>query len=207
MMAFLLGYGRPRREQVRRWAVLVLTLGVVVLLAALSRVLQPELRGVGGVNTLGEMSKVPLDSLDDGALTGFTTSMAPFTGLVWAPLAGPYLFAVSAAVTGLAWGLALQVRLPRPGQLDRADSDALGPGAGAFPVLALALAWLVPAVLVVLTWLSTRVIPVQQRYYMATATLLLVLGAATTPNRWVRWLAAGVMALSTGMVVRALVVT
>jgi hypothetical protein len=209
MMGFLLGYGRPRRDQVRRWAVLILTFGVVVLLAALSRVLQPELRGVGGVNTLGEMSKVPLDSLDDGALTGFIAAVGPFTGLVWAPLAGPYLVTVSTAMTGLAWGLALQVRLPRPGQpdpADPADPDEHGPGAGAFPVLALAMAWLLPAVLVVLTWLSTRVIPVQQRYYMATATLLLVMGAATTPNRWLRWLATGVMALSTAMVVGALVV-
>jgi hypothetical protein len=219
MLAFLLGHHRPRADQVRRWVAIAATVAAVVLLAALSRVLQPHLRGVGGENTLEAISKVPLDVLDDGAIGAVTTSMAPFTGLVWGPLAGPYLLSVSALATALAWGLALQIRLPRRvrpvgGSADAAEDapserpvtdDA--PGAGAFPVLALVLTWVLPAVLVVLTWLSSRAVPYQQRYYMATATLLLVMGAATTTNPWLRWASAGVMALISAMVVQSLLVT
>ena len=46
-------------------------------------------------------------------------------GLVWAPLAGTYLFAISAVATGLAWALALQIRLPRT-STDDADSGSPG---------------------------------------------------------------------------------
>jgi hypothetical protein len=219
MLAFLLSHGRPRADQVRRWAALAGTVAVVVLVAAASRVLQPHLRGVGGVNVLEDLSKVPADVLDDGALGSFGASMAPFTGLVWGPLAGPYLFAVSALITSLAWGLALQIRLPGRlvGAADQPTvevqdeptntSPAGVPGAGAFPVLALALTWVLPAALVVLTWLSSRAVPYQQRYYMATAALLLVMGTATTTNPWLRWLSAGVMALTSAMVVQSLLFT
>jgi hypothetical protein len=213
MLAFLLSHGRPRADQVRRWAAIAGTVAVVVLVAALSRILQPDLRGVGGVNTLEELSKVPADVIDDGALGAFGASMAPFTGLVWGPLAGPYLFAVSAAMTAITWGLALQIRLPR--RLVRTaqepapvPSDGVvvekTPGEGAFPVLAIALSWILPAALIVLTWLSSRAVPYQQRYYMATAALLLVMGTATTTNPWLRWLSAGVLALTSAMVVQSL---
>lgn len=210
MLAFLLSHGRPRADQVRRWIALAGTVAAVVLVAAVSRLLQDDLRGVGGVNVLEELSKVPADVLDDGALGSFGASMAPFTGLVWGPLAGPYLLAVSALLTSLAWGLATQIRLPgrvatvgQPG--DKPADDV--PGGGAFPVLALAMAWLLPAALVVLTWLSSRSVPYQQRYYMATAALLLVMGTATTTNPWLRWLSAGVLALTSAMVVQSLWVT
>lgn len=215
MLGFLLSQGLSRVDQVKRWAGLFLTGGVVVALAAVSRLAQPTLRGRGGVNTLEELSKVPLAGLDDGALVGFTASMAPFTGLVWPPLAGPYLFALCALVTALTWGLALQTRLPHRADRTAADTDAEvasphpmdGARESAFPVLATAVAWLLPSGLVVLTWLSSHSTPVQQRYYIATATLLLVLGAATTSNRWLRWFSAGVMGLLSVLVLQALLTT
>ncbi len=113
MVGFLLTRAQSRTDQVKRWAMVTGAFGAVVALAALSRLAQPVLRGEAGVNTLEEISKVPLHALDDGAILGLTSSMAPFTGLVWAPLAGTYLFAISAVATGLAWALALQIRLPR----------------------------------------------------------------------------------------------
>ncbi len=216
MLAYLLSQGVPRREQVKRWIAIVSTVGGVVAVAAVSRLAQAPLRGTGGVNTLEELSKVPAGSIDDGALLGFTSSMAPFTGLVWAPLAGPYLFAICAVTTALAWGLALRIRLPRaaatlgtPGSSETSETPQADVSAQetSFPVLAIALAWLLPAVLVVLTWLSSRAIPVQQRYYIATATLLLVLGTATSTNRWIRWLSAVVMGGTIAMVLQALLTT
>ncbi len=66
------------------------------------------------------------------------------------------------------------------------------------------LAWLLPAGLVVLTWLSSHSTPVQQRYYIATASLLLVMGTATTANRWVRAFSAAVMAITIALVVQSL---
>lgn len=215
MLGFLLCQGRPRIDQVKRWAAIFLTVGGVVAIAAVSRLAQPGLRGRGGVNTLEELSKVPLAGLDDGALLGFTSSMAPFTGLVWPPLASPYIFGVCALVTALAWGLALQIRLPSTADSTAQDADASaisseppdGPRESAFPVLATLVAWLLPSGLVVLTWLSSHATPVQQRYYIATASLLLVLGTATTANRWLRWLSASVMALVTVLVVQALLTT
>jgi hypothetical protein len=71
-------------------------------------------------------------------------------------------------------------------------------------VLVLALTWLLPAALVVLTWLSSRAVPYQQRYYMATAALLLAMGTATTTNPWLRWLSAGALTLTSAMVVQSL---
>ena len=180
----------------------MLTFGVVVVVAAVSRLLQPTLRGVGGVNTLEEISRVPLSRLDDSVIDGLRLSMAPFTGLVWPPLAGTYLFAISALATGLAWGLALQIRLPSAEGTE--PDDARPEHSGSFAVLATLLAWVLPAGLVALTWLSSHSTPVQRRYYIATATLLLVMGTATTANRPLRLLSAGVMTLTIALVVQAL---
>ena len=85
----------------------------MVGLAAVSRLLQPVLRGTGGDNPMEAGAQVPFSALGDLSLFAFNTSMAPFTGLVWAVLANPYLFAISVALTGMVWGLGLQVRLPR----------------------------------------------------------------------------------------------
>jgi hypothetical protein len=44
------------------------------------------------------------------------------------------------------------------------------------------LAWTLPAVLVVATWIGSQNAPVQPRYYMATAITLGIIGIATVKN-------------------------
>ena len=90
---------------------------------------------------------------------------------MWAPLAGTYLFAISALATGLAWAPgAPDPTSPRQHRNGDVRSPGLATlGSNAFTVLATVLAWVLPAGLVVLTWLSSHSTPVQQRYYIATA--------------------------------------
>ncbi len=86
-----------------------------------------------------------------------------------------------------------------PPPLARTDS--------AFSVTAILTAALLPAVLVVLTWFASGSAPSQQRYYIATATLLIVLGTATAANSWVRRFSASVMGLTIVLVVGSLLVS
>ena len=204
LWVFLVTQGRPTREQVVRWVTAGSVFTVVVGLAAVSRLLQPVLRGTGGDNPMEAGAQVPFSALGDLSLFAFNTSMAPFTGLVWGVLANPYLFAVSVALTGMVWGLGLQVRLPRVLDTGRLGAPADGDPGSPLAVVAVLAAAVLPAVLVVMTWVASGSAPIQQRYFLTTATLLIVLGTATAANRWVRRFSAGVLALTTGLVVGAL---
>jgi hypothetical protein len=207
LLGFLLSAGEPRRVQLSRWALVAVTFGAVVALSGLNRLAQPVLRGTGGENTLQQLSQVPTSGLDEGALGAFTASMSPFTVLPWPALANPWLLALSVVVTGLAWAMALQIRLPEP---DLGGGLSLPPqtlGPSAFPVVATVTAWTGASALLVLTWLGTGSTPVQPRYYMTTAALLLVLGTATTGNRWVRGFSATVSGLIIAAVTVSLLVT
>ncbi len=130
--------------------------------------------------------------------------MAPFTGLVWGVLANPWLFAISVAMTGMVWGLGLQIRLPEPDGAGGWGPPSDGSRGSAFAVAAIAAAAVLPAVLAVLTWVASGSAPIQQRYFIATATLLIVLGTATAANRWVRWFSATVLGLTAVLVVGSL---
>ncbi len=204
MWVFLVTAGRPRRDRLVRWATASTVFTVVVGLAAVSRLLQPVLRGTGGDNPLEEAAQVPFSALDDLSLFAFNTSMAPFTGLVWDVLANPYLFTVSVALTGMVWGLGLQVRLPRLLDTGRLAAPAPGDPASPLALVAVLAAAVLPAVLVVMTWVASGSAPIQQRYFLTTATLLIVLGTATAANPWVRRFATGVFALTTVLVVGSL---
>ena len=71
-------------------------------------------------------------------------------------------------------------------------------------MVAVLAAAVLPAVLVVMTWVASGSAPIQQRYFLTTATLMIVLGTATAANPWVRRFSAGVFALTTVLVVGAL---
>lgn len=204
LWVFLVTQGRPRRVQLTRGVTAGGVFTVVVGLAALSRLVQPALRGTGGDNPMEAGAQVPFSALGDLSLFAFNTSMAPFTGLVWGVLANPYLFAISVALTGMVWGLGLQVRLPRVLETGRLGAPADGDPGSPLAVVAVLAAAVLPAVLVVMTWVASGSAPIQQRYFLTTATLLIVLGTATAANPWVRRFSAGVFALTTVLVVGSL---
>ena len=111
-------------------------------------------------------------------------------------------------MTGMVWGMGLQIRLPQPDGEGRwalpktRGREQLRPLGDGHP----APAALLPAGLVVLTWFASGLGPSQQRHYIATATLLIVLGTATAANPWVRRFSASVMGLTIVLVVGSLLV-
>jgi hypothetical protein len=201
LLGFLVDPAAPTRRQVRTWVVLTGTLAGVVALAAASRLLQPVLRGTGGVNTLEEVSQSPLSDLDNGTLQASMAAMRPFSELPWEGLGNTWLLACSALVTVLAWAVGLQARLPvGAGAVDGRSSPPSSRARNAFPAVMVLAAWAGAGVLLVMTWAESGAMPTQPRYYMASAALVLAIGVATTASRPTRALVVASLGATTALV-------
>ncbi len=145
LLGFLITARQPRSLQVKRWAAVSVVFGAVVGLAALSRLAQPVLRGVGGDNPMEDAAQIPFDALDQTAVVRLQHLDGPLhrpgVGRPREPVAVRHQRGHDR--DGVGPGSADQA--PRAGRCRRVGAAVGGSRGSAFAVAAIAAAAVLPA--------------------------------------------------------------
>ena len=153
------------------WIPAALSSAALLLGAFVSRSLQSVFRGLAGIADMDLALAIPLRDLPFSIMLSITESMSPYDLVVWAPFTKQE-FQLLTILGGMLTWVALALAF-----VPSVKSSAMN-----FQMIFLA--WTLPAVLVLATWIGSQNAPVQPRYYMATSITLGIIGLATVKNRF-----------------------